>query len=129
MKQTFTKAERLCSKLLIERLFESGHTFNLFPFRVIWLMEKRDSPFPAQIAFSVPKRTFSRAVDRNLLKRRSREAYRKNKFRLYECLKSQDQFLAVILIYTAKEKILYDVAENKINQVIDRLIKEASCVK
>lgn len=129
MKQTFTKAERLCSKALIEKLFESGRTFTLFPFRVIWLADKLDSPFPVQIAFSVPKRAFKRAVDRNLLKRRSREAYRKNKFRLYEYLKSKDQFLAVILIYTAKEKTLYDVVENKINQVIDRLMKEVNSVK
>jgi ribonuclease P protein component len=125
MKQTFTKAERLCSKALMEKLFHGGHTFTLFPFRVLWLEEKLDSPFPVQIAFSVPKRNFKRAVDRNLLKRRSREAYRKNKFRLYEFLQLHNQSITLLLVYITKEKILYDIVENKINQVIDRLCKDS----
>ena len=37
-----------------------------------------------QFAFSVPKRLFKRAVDRNLLKRRMREVYRINKQYLQE---------------------------------------------
>ena len=43
----------------------------------------------AQIAFSVPVKSFRRAVDRNRLKRQMREVYRKNKQELYSFLKKE----------------------------------------
>ena len=76
--QTFSKSERLCSKIAIEKLVEEGKSFHLSPFKISWLSNTEES-VPVQILISVPKRTFKRAVYRNLLKRRIREAYRKNK--------------------------------------------------
>ena len=124
MTQTFKKAERLSSKTIIEKLFESGRSFNLFPFRVVWSEEGPGSPFPAQLAIAVPKKNFKKAVDRNKLKRRTREAYRKNKDRLYSFLGQHKKKIALMLIYTAKEQTEYSVIETKINGVIDRLIRE-----
>jgi ribonuclease P protein component len=124
MKNTFKKAERLSSKIAIAKLFENGRSFTTYPFRVIWLDYSTGTSYPAQIAFTVPKKNFKRAVDRNKLKRRAREAYRKNKYRLYEYLKQKNRSMVFMLVYTSKEEIDYDVIEVKINAVIDRLMRE-----
>lgn len=77
--QTFAKAERLHSKKIIQELFTKGSSFYLHPFKIILLLNPDQSTPHHQILISVSKRFFKKAVDRNLLKRRMREAYRKEK--------------------------------------------------
>lgn len=122
MRQTFKKAERLSSKKTIEQLFESGRSFTIAPFKVIWLNGDEHQPAQVQVAFSVPKKNFKRAVDRNKLKRRSREAYRKQKQEFYGML--GEKKLAVMLVYIAKEIHEYALIEKKINLVLKRLKDE-----
>ena len=55
------------------------------------------------MAVSVPKRLFKRAVDRNLLKRRIREAYRLNKSGLYTLMEQKNQSLHLLVQYQQKE--------------------------
>ena len=55
------------------------------------------------MAVSVPKRLFKRAVDRNLLKRRIREAYRLNKRGLYTLMEQKNQSLHLLVQYQQKE--------------------------
>ena len=67
MKQTFKKAERLCSKKTIERLFEKGSTETktsyLFPFKVFYLFDSEvPSSQPPQVLFTISKRNFKKAV-------------------------------------------------------------------
>lgn len=85
VRNTFSKEERLCSKRSIEDLFANGSSFVLFPFRVVYRIERDalGSSAPVQVLFSVPKRRFKKAVTRNLLKRRMREAYRLQKGSFY----------------------------------------------
>lgn len=118
--ETFTKAERLSSKVAIETLFETGRSFHSTPFKICWL-ETTEGSFPAQIVISVPKRSFKRAVDRNKIKRRIREGYRKNKNVLYENLK--DKKVLLMLIFTSKTILEYKEIEEKIIIALKRLSK------
>ena len=86
IRETFEKSERLCSRKAIEALFETGYIFHNSLFKVVWKKDEGSLPEPAQVAFSVSKRGFKLAVTRNLIKRRLREAYRKNKSPFYEHL-------------------------------------------
>jgi ribonuclease P protein component len=94
---TFKKEEKLSSEKNIKELFEKGSSFYLHPFRVISLIHP-DQSCPHQVLISVPVRNFKRAVDRNLIKRRIREAYRLHKKQLVS-----NQKWLIAYIYTAKE--------------------------
>ena len=123
--KTFHKEERLCSQKLIETLFVSGKSFLCFPLKVVYhALEAEDGKYPAQTGFSVPKKTFKRAVKRNLLKRRMREAYRLHKHVLYDYLLSSNQQVAMMFIYVGKEPLNYRKIEGSMLKAITRLKKE-----
>lgn len=124
MTQTFKKPERLCRKKAIEALFEKGSSFYNFPLQVIWLESPTESVFPAQVAFSVSKKSFRRAVIRNLIKRRMREAYRKNKQSLYLFLESQNKKIVFFIIYKGDYIPDYLSVEELMRQVLEKLISE-----
>lgn len=119
--QTFTKQERLSSKLLIDKLVEKGRSFNNSPFKFVWL-EVQESIVPVQFLVSVPKRNFKKAVDRNKLKRRIREAYRKNKAALL-FNELDGKKLCLMVVYIAKEKLEYAEIEQKLKEGLIRLVK------
>ena len=77
MDATLPKAERLCGKTAVVSLFEAGKNASAGCLRCKYL-QRADSE-PSRIVVSVPKRSFKRAVKRNLLKRRLRESYRLQK--------------------------------------------------
>ncbi|MFN4146204.1 MAG: ribonuclease P protein component [Runella sp.] len=125
MNQNFKKSERLCSKKIIDRLFEKGstqvQTSYLFPFKVFYLFDDaRSASLPPQVLFSVSKRYFKKAVIRNLLRRRCREAYRKNKTLLWTAPHSQPPaYIAFVLI--AKEEVSYEKIEKSIQRILPTL--------
>ncbi len=117
--KTFTKAERLSGKVLIDTLIQKGKSFNCFPFRVVWL-EIPENKVKAQIVISVPKRLFKKATDRNRLKRLIREGYRKNKDVLIE--KTENKTIQLLLIYTSKTMMKSKEVEDKIILMLQQLL-------
>lgn len=117
---TFSKNERLCSKILIDRLIATGKSFNHSPFRITWL-PIAESSAPIKVVISVPKRSFKKAVDRNRLKRQIREVYRNKKQSVYDVL--GEKKMLVMIVYTAKTKLEFSEIEQKLIEALERLSK------
>jgi ribonuclease P protein component len=118
LKETFSKSERLCSKKAIEALFQNGKSFYCPPFLIVWANSSSEIPFPAQVAFSVSKKSFKLAVSRNLIKRRTREAYRRNKQVLYNLLNTTNKKIIFTMIYRENAIPDYQTVENAVKQMI-----------
>ena len=121
--QTFTKAERLCSKVIIDEVFAKGKTISVPSFKLFWLRAAQQQHVPLQIVITVPKRNFKKAVDRNKLKRRIREAYRKSKAAAYAQISNESYYL--MLVYTGKSIVEYKEIEEKIIKLLQRFISES----
>ncbi len=112
MRLTLKKQERLKSKKLLTQLFEGGNSLTQFPLRLIYLKVEHASNYPVQVAFSVPKRKFKRAVDRNRIKRLMRESYRQHKHILYHNL--EDKYILMCIYIDEKEHKYVDIKEKMI---------------
>ncbi len=75
MSSSFPKAEKLCGQLRIASLYKEGKRFVVYPLRVTF-RRMENAPQPPKVLVWAPKSLFKHAVDRNLLRRRMREAYR-----------------------------------------------------
>jgi len=121
IKLSFKKGERLCSKKIIDKLFTEGESILSFPVKIVFLPCELPSMFPVQVGFSVGKKIFKKAVQRNLIKRRMREAYRLNKNELYQ--KLGDKQLAVFIIFIGKTILDYKEIESSVKKGMKRAIK------
>lgn len=120
MRHTLSQHERLSSKKLIANLFQQGKAHTHYPIRLIFLpVEDLEQN---QVLFSVPRRHFKKAVDRNLLKRRMREAYRQHKHLITYKFPGDVHFL-LGYIYIARDKNSYQRIETKIVESLYRLKK------
>lgn len=116
------KAERLSSLAAVRRLFADGASGFVYPFRYTMLQEKSTSP-SVEVLFSVPKRFHKRANKRNLLRRRTKEAYRLNKIPLWATAAERGVAVDVALVYSSKEVLPYKTIDNAVRRILQEVVE------
>ena len=111
---TLPKKERLCGKTGISMLLAKGKHGNVPGMRFLFL--KGTGNEVNRIMVSVPKKLFKRAIKRNLLKRRIRESYRKQKHNL-----TAESGLDVLFMYSTKEIMTYGEIYDAVGQIITKI--------
>ncbi len=142
----FRKGERLHHKAFVSRLFALGKSEYAYPLRMIYLVESAalkasavksrhvegSSPEEVlrlmrtdrvQFMVTVPKKKQHKAVDRVLLRRRIREAWRLNRNPLRRLLASAPEplTLTVAVNYVSSEIKPYSKIEEKMRKLLDSL--------
>jgi len=119
---SFKKQEHLKSRKLIESLFSKGSYISEYPVKLIWIKENLScNNVPLQAAFSVSKKKYKKAVDRNKLKRLMREAFRLNKLNITTWLIENNIQISFMLIYTGSEIEKFNLIQAKIIKLLNRL--------
>ena len=113
------------SRKQIEQLFTDGKNFSLSPFRIYYRLMPiiTDAQSNLQFGAGVSGKNFKRAVDRNRVKRLTREAYRVQKIQLQEILKQKGVQLNLFFIYTGKELPVFSMMKEKVNVILNKMIK------
>ena len=122
-----TKSERLYLREEISALFESRRRFVCYPYRVVWRLEEpseEPSEEPLKVLISVPKRLIRHAVDRNTIKRRTREAWRLQKGPLRALAAEQEATLLVGLLYIGDHVSRSERLYSSVSKSITRLCEE-----
>jgi ribonuclease P protein component len=120
---SFGKKEKLCSKILLERLFAEGQTFRVDAIRVLYL-ELTTAEATAQVVISVPKKRVKKAHDRNRVKRHIREAYRLNKPELLEKWTEEQRSFALALIYLSEKESEFSAMSRTMAEVVKTLAQK-----
>lgn len=120
MSPTFRKNERLTAPQVMEKLFSEGQSVKQYPFRLHWYSGPEVTQ-PFQVAMSVPKRKVHRAVRRNRIKRKMREAYRLHK---EEWLEQVQQPTAAMIVYLDSEDRPLEELERKICVLFERFLRQ-----
>lgn len=114
--RSLSHAERLRTVGAVRRLFESGTSGFVYPFRYLFFAESDTQP-SVRVLFSVPKKYHKRANRRNLLRRRTKEAYRLNKELL---LAGRSVSVDLALIYSGKEITDYKRIEHAVRKILEQ---------
>ena len=95
-----------------------------FPFKVIHQSQpcSKNEKSEVGVLITIPKRLYKKAVDRNLLRRRTKEAYRLHKSSLYKAIEEPNVKLKLAFIYIGPKPMDYNEISSKIILILNRLI-------
>lgn len=114
---SLSRNERLRGKSRIDFLFAEGKGVLVYPFRCVFVVN--DDTDNVSVLFSVPKKRFKRAVKRNLLRRRMKEAYRLNKRKLACAVKGRG--LDMALMYIGNEVAEFGFLQSRLSLLLDKV--------
>lgn len=123
-RKTLKKKERLSVGTDLSRLFASGRYGFTDGFRYCYRIGN-ELPFN-RIVVSVPKKCFRRAVKRNLLKRRIREAYRLNKDLLP--VNAEKGGTDILFIYSSKDILDFNAVVLSIRNILEGLAAKVTAM-
>jgi ribonuclease P protein component len=119
VRYTLKKQEILRSRKEIKELFKNGSSFFWYPYKFIYRINTNEEK-RIKVLFTVPAKQFRKAVDRNKIRRRIREAYRLHKQMLTEDV--QENFsITLCIIYISKFKLPFSEMEDKLKKAFVRL--------
>jgi ribonuclease P protein component len=121
---SYNKFEKLKSRKQIELLFAKGKSISAFPVKVFYLPIDHTPLHPVQVGVGVSARHFKKAVDRNTIKRRMREAYRLHKLPLHDHLVAEQKSVAVFILWIDKQIPTTALVQDLMPTIIEKLIKQ-----
>lgn len=124
-RNTFPLKEHLKSKRTIEKLYAEGASVTAYPLRAVFIEQAAEEQEPtAAILISVAKKRFRHAVDRNLVKRRIREAYRTAKHPFIEALENSGKKMAVAILYIDTKHNSTAFLRRKMEKLLEGIISK-----
>ena len=120
MDQSFGKEYKLCSLILIDKLFQEGKRLRFDPFSLVYLTGNYEFKTPFQVLISVPKKQLKRAHDRNYVKRRIREILRKNKLFL-DLQQAGNNKILLAVVYNLNQQLTFAEMEQKLVVALEKL--------
>ena len=124
-RNTYPLKEHLKSKSVIDNLYANGTSATAFPLRAVFLEQPATQEPTATILINVAKRRFRHAVDRNLLKRRIREAYRTSKHSFIETLENNGKKMAVAIMYIDTKPNSTEYIKRKMEKLLNAIVSKA----
>ena len=122
IRYTFKKSERLCSRILMDRLFQGDNrSVSAYPIRAVFLPVEPTAQQGVSVLISVPKKRFHDAVDRNRVKRQLREAYRKHKHALISRMAERGEGLLIAFVYVSPQIEHTEHIEKRMVRLLDKI--------
>ena len=128
-RNTFPLKEHLKSKRVIEQVYANGASVTSYPMRAIFIEQPVEEQEPtASILINVSKKRFRHAVDRNLVKRRIREAYRTSKHPFIEALENNGKKMAVAIIYIDNKHNSTAFIRKKMGKLLEGILTKGGII-
>jgi len=116
------KKEKLCSNTAINMLFRpegSSQATLAYPLRAVWRQnDGRYCDAKMQFLISIPKKRLHHAVDRVMMRRRIREAYRLNH---HDYTLTDNSKIDVAFIYIANSLLPYKIIEKAMKKILKNI--------